>query len=302
MRNNYNSIIDLIYRLLSVKGIGNVQTNRFLRSISGESNISLVSEQIQGYLSETQRREFVDSSIDLSLLDNNVKFISMLDDTYPMELERGLSVSMPPVLTYRGNLDLLLMKKIAFSGSRKVSKKGMDITRDIIEQLSDSDVCVVSGYAAGVDSIAHSYTLKNNGYTIIVLAEGINSFRIRKELTSDWNWNRTLVISEFLPNAKWTVGRAMQRNKTLIGLSDISIVIEAGIKGGSFDAGMATLEQGRFLFVPEYSIPPESALGNRILIDRGDFPLRKNRFTNKVNLTQLKTLLNTRNKYSLFED
>ena len=302
MRNNYNSIIDLIYRLLSVKGIGNVQTNRFLRSISGESNISLVSEQIQGYLSETQRREFVDSSIDLSLLDNNVKFISILDDTYPMELERGLSVSMPPVLTYRGNLDLLLMKKIAFSGSRKVSKKGMDITRDIIEQLSDSDVCVVSGYAAGVDSIAHSYTLKNNGYTIIVLAEGINSFRIRKELTSDWNWNRTLVISEFLPNAKWTVGRAMQRNKTLIGLSDISIVIEAGIKGGSFDAGMATLEQGRFLFVPEYSIPPESALGNRILIDRGAFPLRKNRFTNKVNLTQLKTLLNTRNKYSLFED
>ena len=302
MRNNYNSIIDLIYRLLSVKGIGNVQTNRFLRSISGENNINFVYEQIFAYLSEIQRKEFVNSSIELSLLDNNVKFISILDDTYPMELERGLSVSMPPVLTYRGNLDLLLMKKIAFSGSRKVSKKGMDITRDIIEQLSDSDVCVVSGYAAGVDSIAHSYTLKNNGYTIIVLAEGINSFRIRKELTSDWNWNRTLVISEFLPNAKWTVGRAMQRNKTLIGLSDISIVIEAGIKGGSFDAGMATLEQGRFLFVPEYSIPPESALGNRILIDRGAFPLRKNRFTNKVNLTQLKTLLNTRNKYSLFED
>ena len=302
MINSYNSIINLIYRLLSVKGIGNVQTNRLLHSISGESNINSAYEQILTYLSETQRREFVDSSIDLSLLDNNVKFISMLDDTYPIELERGLSVRMPPVLTYRGNLGLLLMKKIAFSGSRKVSEKGIEITRDIIEQLSDSDICVVSGYAAGVDFIAHSYTLKNNGYTIIVLPEGINSFRIRKDLISDWNWNRTLVISEFLPNAKWTAGRAMQRNKTLIGLSDISIVIEAGVKGGSFDAGMATLEKGKYLFVPQYSIPPESALGNKILIDRGAFPLRKNRFTNKVNLTLLKKLLHTRNKYSLFED
>ena len=302
MINSYNSIINLIYRLLSVKGIGNVQRNRLLDSIRRESNINSAYEQILTYLSETQRREFVDTSIDLSLLDNNVKFISMLDDTYPIELERGLSVRMPPVLTYRGNLDLLLMKKIAFSGSRKVSEKGIEITRDIIEQLSDSDICVVSGYAAGVDFIAHSYTLKNNGYTIIVLPEGINCFRIRKDLISDWNWKRTLVISEFLPNAKWTAGRAMQRNKTLIGLSDISIVIEAGVKGGSFDAGMATLEQGKYLFVPQYSIPPESALGNKILIDRGAFPLRKNRLTNKVNLTLLKKLLNTRNKYSLFED
>ena len=302
MINSSDSIIELIYRLLSVKGVGNVQTNRLLDSISGESNINSAYEQILTYLSETQRREFVDTSLDLSLLDNNVKFISMLDDTYPIELERALSVRMPPVLTYRGNLDLLLMKKIAFSGSRKVSEKGIEITRDIIEQLSDSDICVVSGYAAGVDFIAHSYTLKNNGYTIIVLPEGINSFRIRKDLISDWNWNRTLIISEFLPNAKWTAGRAMQRNKTLIGLSDISIVIEAGVKGGSFDAGMATLEQGKYLFVPQYSIPPESALGNKILIDRGAFPLRKNRFTNKVNLTLLKKLLNNRNKYSLFED
>ena len=135
MINSYNSIIKLIYRLLSVKGIGNVQANRLLHSISGEGNINLAEEQILAYLSETQGREFMDSSIDLSLLDNNVKFISILDDTYPIELERGLSVRMPPVLAYRGNLDLLLMKKIAFSGSRQVSEKGMDITRDIIEQL-----------------------------------------------------------------------------------------------------------------------------------------------------------------------
>lgn len=302
MTNSCNSIIDLIYRLLSVKGIGNVQTNRLLHLIREKNNINLAYEEILTYLDEIQRREFADSSINISLLDNNVKFVSMFDDIYPVELERGLSLRMPPVLTCRGNLDLLLMKKIAFSGSRKVSEKGIDITRDIIEQLSDSDICVVSGYAAGVDFIAHSSILKNNGYTIIVLPEGINGFCIRKELISDWNWNRTLVISEFLPNAKWTAGRAMQRNRTIIGLSDISIVIEAGVKGGSFDAGMATLEQGKYLFVPQYSVSPESALGNKILIDRGAFPLRRNRFTNKVNLTMLREILNTHNKYSLFED
>ena len=63
MINSYNSIIKLIYRLLSVKGIGNVQANRLLHSISGEGNINLAEEQILAYLSETQGREFMDSSI-----------------------------------------------------------------------------------------------------------------------------------------------------------------------------------------------------------------------------------------------
>ena len=298
MINSSDSIIKLIYQLLSVKGIGNVQANRFLHSISKVDNIN---EKILVYLSDTQREEFAESSVDISLSDSNVKFISMLEDMYPRELEKGLSFRTPPVLTYKGNLDLLSMKKIAFSGSRKVSKKGLEITGDIIEQLSDSNICIVSGYAAGVDSVAHSSAFKNNIPTIIVLPEGINGFRIRREFISDWNWNRTLVISEFLPNAKWTVGRAMQRNKTLIGLSDISIVIEAGVNGGSFNAGMTTLEQGKYLFVPQYSIPPKSALGNNILINRGAFPLRKSRLTNRVNLKQLKNLLNMTNKYSLFE-
>ena len=53
MINSYNSIINLIYRLLSVKGIGNVQTNRLLHSISGESNINSAYEQILTDLSET---------------------------------------------------------------------------------------------------------------------------------------------------------------------------------------------------------------------------------------------------------
>ena len=57
-----------------------------------------------------------------------------------------------------------------------------------------------------------------------------------------------LVISEYQPADKWSVSRAMTRNNTIIGLSDSMVVVEAGLTGGSMDAGLRTLEDSKPLF------------------------------------------------------
>ena len=97
-----------------------------------------------------------------------------------------------------------------------------------------------------------------------------------------WDWNRVLVISEFFPNDKWRASRAMQRNQTIIGLSDALLVVEAGETGGSLDAGMKAMNMGRTLFVPFYQDVPESALGNTVLLSKGAKRLmrKKNNHTN----------------------
>lgn len=71
-----------------------------------------------------------------------------------------------------------------------------------------------------IQSLFFSLKSKCGASTIIVLPEGIESFRIKKELEDIWDWNRILVLSEFMHHDKWTAGRAMLPNNTIIGLSE----------------------------------------------------------------------------------
>lgn len=287
---------------MKVKGIGTVQTNRLLLSIKGRQSSIEIEQQIRTVLNDSQKNDFDNKSI---VIDNSkskfpIDFVSLLDNNYPDDLKQYLSTNTPSVLSYIGNLNLLNKKKVGFSGSRKVSDKGIAITKDCVEQLSEKDICIVSGYAAGVDHIAHYTAIEQGASTIIVLPEGIESFRIKKEFKDIWDWDRILVLSEFMPDDKWTASRAMLRNNTIIGLSDIVVVVEAGETGGSLDAGLKTIERGKYLFVPQYGVVPDSALGNNLLINRGAFPIKMKQETGRANLSKIFELLGISNKYSLF--
>lgn len=287
---------------MKVKGIGTVQTNRLLLSIKGRQSSIEIEQQIRTVLNDSQKKDFDNESI---VIDNSkskfpIDFVSLLDNNYPDDLKRYLSTNTPSVLSYIGNLNLLNKKKVGFSGSRKVSDKGIAITKDCVEQLSEKDICIVSGYAAGVDHIAHYTAIEQGASTIIVLPEGIESFRIKKEFKDIWDWDRILVLSEFMPDDKWTASRAMLRNNTIIGLSDIVVVVEAGETGGSLDAGLKTIERGKYLFVPQYGVVPDSALGNNLLINRGAFSIKMKQETGRANLSKMFELLGISNKYSLF--
>lgn len=295
-------VIELVYRLMSIRGIGVVQTNKFLLSLQQNSDHVRMEQQIRTFLNDVQRDGFDNADVQVYTLNSpfDVKFISVLDIEYPGELKKCLSTNTPPVLSYIGNINLLNSKKVGFSGSRKVSDKGIAIACDCVEQLSEKDICIVSGYASGVDHIVQKAAMEQNLPTIIVLPEGIENFRIKQEFKEIWDWDKVLVLSEFMPNDKWMQGRAMTRNNTIVGLSDIMIVVEAGESGGSFDAGTRAIEKGKYLFVPQYNIAPTSALGNNILINKGAWSIKMNSQTGKANLSKIFSLLEMDNKYSLF--
>lgn len=279
--------VKVLYRLLAVKGMGPVRANNLLSNLRNKvASTEKLQENICACLNEAQKETFLkDLKLDIDIEDST--FLSIFDDKYPKEILQDMGIASPTVLSLAGNLDLLNKHKIGFSGSRKVSEKGMAIAEDVASQLADNDFCLVSGYANGVDMVAHKTALERGASTIIVLPEGISSFYIKKELKSVWDWNRILVVSEFEPFAKWQVSRAMQRNRTIIALSQAMLVIEAGEKGGSLDAGLKSIEKGKKLFVPQYADFPVSALGNKRLLQNGAYPLKMSRTSMKANLDNL---------------
>ena len=285
MEKNSSEIIDVLLRLLSVKGIGFVKANKIVLNLKDKGLLDFkFRKAVLSYLNNEQVANFENHSKALLSEDSKVNYISVIDEGYPKELLHDLGLSSPTVLSVMGNVELLKKRKIGFSGSRNVSDKGIHITQDIASQLTESGFCLVSGYANGVDIAVHKTALQTGGSTILVLPEGIGSFRIKNELKPYWDWNRVLVLSEFSPSAKWSVSRAMQRNRTIIALSKAMMVIEAGEKGGSLDAGLKTINTGKKLFVPQYAEFPVSALGNAQLIQHGAFPLKMKRSNNRANL------------------
>ena len=216
-----------------------------------------------------------------------IQRVEQNDSVYPKRLLTVLGNKAPNTLYLQGNVDLLNLDGIGFCGSRKSSQKGIDTVRDCAEQAATSGLTVVSGNAAGIDFEAHFHALSAGGSTILVLPEGISHFRIKRALAPAWDWERALVISQFNPDDAWKSYRAMARNQVIIGLSKAMIVIEAGEKGGTMNAGMETIKHDTPLYVAEYQDMSVDARGNKKLLELGGKRLARSRSTGRANMRNI---------------
>lgn len=208
------------------------------------------------------------------LYQNNVDMCWIGDDCFPEGLKKLNAGNIPAVIFYKGNFDLLQKKCVGFTGSRKVSDLGIRITDSSARQLSADGIVVISGYAKGVDITAHKAALQSGGSTIFVIVEGILKNRVKGEVKELLNDKNHLFVSQFLPNLAWSSPNAMKRNNTIIGLSDAVILIEAGMDGGTFNAGEQSLKNKKPLFVVEYGVNKSTAEGNTFFLQHGGMPLR----------------------------
>ncbi len=209
------------------------------------------------------------------------------DEGYPGSLKSRLGNRAPSVLFVRGNPELINKKVVGFCGSRHATEKGISISNDIVAELVKNDIVICSGYATGVDTAAHKMTLDSGGSTVIVLPNGFDAFKIKKELSDSWDWDRILIISEFENNIGWSVARAMLRNNTIVGLSDAMVLVEARDKGGSYEAGLTSIKLSVPLFVVYHSTQHELTLGNIELKRKGALSIGKDPITGLPNVQKI---------------
>lgn len=212
--------------------------------------------------------EQIDEGVE-RLVDQGVDALLLTDDGYPPLL--AASPKAPPVLFVKGSLDLLLRPGIGTCGSRKAGEDSLRAARACSEVVAAHGFNLVSGYARGVDLVTHVGALAQGGTTTVVLAEGIEHFRIRRgEFANHWHSSRCVVVSQFSPTQPWSAGAAMTRNAVISGLSNALVVVEAGETGGTLAAGLHALERGQPVLVLQLD---SAAPGNRMLLDKGATPV-----------------------------
>lgn len=217
----------------------------------------------------------------------NLRAVAPDDAKYPSSINVLFAPKQSPILYCAGNLALLGRVGVGVCGSRKSSDKGIETVRDCADQIAKGGEPVVSGNAAGIDVAAHRAALEAGGNTILVLPEGIHHFRVRRDLRDVWDWNRVLVVSQFEPDAPWSVYRAMDRNRLIIALSGAMIVVEAGESGGTVNAGLSTLKAGKPLYVAVYENMPEKAPGNEKLLLLGAKRVFKGRLSGRAKMAEI---------------
>lgn len=275
-----------VLTLLITKGLGPKGIGRIMRRVldqDSQVDLSLMSpEEIIEHMGvKPDIAEQISASV--SKADELLKKFEIEDikilikgrDGYPERLLKTLKEEAPLLLFARGNISLLAEKAVGFCGSRKASEKGLAVARECAAELARRRINVVSGYAHGVDIAAHKAALEAGGVTTFVLAEGILHFRIKSDVKNLLTADNYVVISEYMPRLPWLARNAMHRNKTICGLSNAVVVIESGLKGGTFEAGKTALSLRRPLFVVEYAQRAESAEGNDYFLKQGARFLRK---------------------------
>ena len=165
---------------------------------------------------------------------------------------------------------------IGICGSRDASAEGLRIARRIGQFCAEQGRVLISGYARGVDREAHKGALEAGGRTLAILPEGMDRFRVLRELKPlvDMESN-FLALSMFEADATWTVWRALERNKLIVGLSRSLILVEAREHGGSIAAGYECKRQGKKLWA--YAIgteSPERAGNAKLLRQAAALPLK----------------------------
>jgi len=109
------------------------------------------------------------------------------------------------------------------------------VTDKLVKELTAQNVTVVSGLAFGVDAIAHKAAVKNNLPTIAVLGHGLDQIYPVEHggLAKDMIKHEGGLLTEFRSKTKPDKHNFPTRNRIVAGMSDATIVIETGIKGGS---------------------------------------------------------------------
>jgi DNA processing protein len=195
--------------------------------------------------------------------DARVYFIA--DQDYPYRL--SWCNDAPVVLFGKGKCELNVPRLISVVGMRQVSQEGRELCEELINELQGCDVTVVSGLAYGVDILAHRACLKRGIPTVACLAHGLDRVypnvhqREARQMMEEGG-----LLSEYFPGVMPDRNFFPRRNRIIAGLTDATLVVESGIKGGSMITARLAHGYNREVFAYPGSVRLKNKEGCNFLI------------------------------------
>jgi len=196
---------------------------------------------------------------------NNIQTRFYQDADFPFRLK--FCSDAPLLLFAKGNINWNPKRVISIVGTRKISNYGTEQCRSIIQDLASSNVQVISGMAYGVDICAHREALNSNLSTIAIVAHGLDRlYPAVHRNTLIAMLNQGGVITEFLSGSNPDRENFPKRNRIIAGLSDATLVIESGAKGGSMITADIASSYSRDVFAVPGNNGSEMSAGCNYLI------------------------------------
>jgi len=157
----------------------------------------------------------------------------------------------PNELYVKGVMKLPLKDhRVSVIGTRHPSIAGLNVAKMIVERLVKEGVIIVSGLARGIDTVAHVTAIEHGGTTIAVLGTPLGRFYPieNKELQLKI-MREHLAVSQFPPNHAIMPSDFLARDRTIVLISNATVIAEAGPRGGSVFTGWEAIRLGRPLFI-----------------------------------------------------
>lgn len=191
---------------------------------------------------------WVEVEKELEFMDKfDVQGVSIFDDNYPRRLK--FCADAPLILFVRGNVDLNHSKILAIVGTRRATPHGKKITQDIVSELADQNVLILSGLAFGIDIAAHQAAINHKMPTVAVLAHGLDRIYPPEHMRESVEMERNgAVISEFRSGSRPDRENFPKRNRIVAGMADAVLVVESQRTGGSMITADLGFGYGRDVF------------------------------------------------------
>lgn len=195
----------------------------------------------------------------------DASFLFLGEQDYPRLLSE-LS-NPPPVIIWRGHLELLKKPTVAMVGARNASAAACRYARDLANGLVERGVSIVSGLARGIDTAAHQGSLEKA--TIAVIAGGIDiHYPPENQELQERIAERGLLLAEQPPGIEPRARHFPFRNRIIAGLARGTVVVEAAPKSGSLITARLSAEAGRHVMaVPGSPLDPRSLGCNSLIRD-----------------------------------
>jgi len=212
--------------------------------------------------------------------------VNFKEDHFPEQLKK-MKKDKPLLLWYKGNLDI--KNGLGIVGSRNIIPETKDFVKNFVESLKGYDQNIVSGLANGVDEASHIAALENNLKTTAVLPSSLDNILpySNKNLAYEIVENGGLVLTEYEPGSprKPENSNYIARNRIQAALSEVVVVGQSSIPGGTMATAKFTLEYQKKLAVYSSSnnLDIEEYKGNKYLLSSidSDFDFSILKFTKK---------------------
>ena len=209
----------------------------------------------------------------INLKKDKIKTIILGDENYPEKLK--YIYGNPQRLYVLGNEKLLNEKSIAIIGCREATRYGLENAYKFAYELAKRGICIISGFARGIDTYAHKGAVAVKGKTIAVLGCGLDIVYPSEniELYKQIIVNNGAIITEYPIGIKPEKHHFPTRNRIISGLSDGVLVVEAKKRSGTMITVEHALEQGQNVYAIPGNITSANSYGTNELIKEGAIPV-----------------------------